>query len=697
MTSPTRKFSNDELIAILTLSKDATAIYTSEDLVIEMANDAMISFWGKDRSVIGQTFPEAVPELVGQPFFELLRNVWRTGITYEAKDTAAQLNVDGQLQWFYYDFIYHAIKNEKGETYCILHTATDVTELHHNRLSIREGQEREQGLIEELSTTNEELAAANEELSAVNEELQQSQESLLNINGDLEEMVAARVAELQATNEELTASNEELAATNDELLAAQQRIEEGEVALRLAIDAANFGTWFIHSVTREFITDERLKELFGYYPQENLSIEQAIAQIREDYREYVATALENAIYKGGDYDVTYPVIGLHDEKLRWLRAIGNLKADPSGAFSAFTGVVMDITEPYLAAQQISAAEENLRMATESGELATWFLDEKLRKITASARFNEFFGFMPGEEVPYTAAVSQIVPEYRQMVLDAVAASFNSGAHFKVEYPLSGFHDGKKRWVRSVGKFVADEKNGNYITGVMADITEQKMDEQRKNDFIGMVSHELKTPLTSLNSYLQVLQLKAVKSGDDFISTAMDQSLKQVKKMSTMINGFLNISRLESGKINIDKQRFDMAELVKESEAETILMNSSHTFIFHPVEKTMVNADKDKIGHVIHNLISNAVKYSKTGSTIQIACLTVNGHAHFSVADEGMGIDPQHVAHIFQRYYRVKSNNNISGFGIGLYLSAEIIERHGGKIWVDSEPGRGSIFYFSLPL
>jgi two-component system, OmpR family, sensor histidine kinase VicK len=151
MTTPARRLNNDQLLNILILSKDATAIYTTEDLVIEMANDAMISFSGKDRSVVGQTFPKAVPELIGQPFFDLLKNVWRTGNTYEAKDTAAQLLVNGEVQWFYYDFIYRAIKNENGEVYCILHTATDVTELHSNRLLLSEGKVREQNLSEELT------------------------------------------------------------------------------------------------------------------------------------------------------------------------------------------------------------------------------------------------------------------------------------------------------------------------------------------------------------------------------------------------------------------------------------------------------------------------------------------------------------------------------------------------------------------
>jgi len=167
----------------------------------------------------------------------------------------------------------------------------------------------------------------------------------------------------------------------------------------------------------------------------------------------------------------------------------------------------------------------------------------------------------------------------------------------------------------------------------------------------------------------------------------------------MINGFLNVSRLESGKLSINKQRFDMAELVKESEAEALPLYASHHVVFAPVEETFVEADRDKIGQVVNNLISNAVKYSKAGSTVNVACVTTNGRAVVSVKDEGFGIKKEEINRLFERYYRVENtnNSNIAGFGIGLYLSAEIIERHQGKIWAESELGKGSTFYFSLPI
>ena len=215
----------------------------------------------------------------------------------------------------------------------------------------------------------------------------------------------------------------------------------------------------------------------------------------------------------------------------------------------------------------------------------------------------------------------------------------------------------------------------------------------------MASHELKTPLTSLNALLQVASLKLKNSEDTFLSGAMEKSGIQVKRMTAMINGFLNISRLESGKIYIEKKHFDMEGLIKDMISEASLTASTHLMHFVECAPVPVNADRDKIGSVISNLINNAVKYSPKGKDIEIACHTKDSQLMVSIKDQGMGIKQDDLAKIFDRYYRVQSNHtqHIAGFGIGLYLSAEIIHRHDGKIWAESEIGKGSTFYFSLPL
>jgi PAS domain S-box-containing protein len=607
------------------------------------ANKALLSMWGK-------TWDDAI----GKGLLENGYEPWHAQM-HEREIDQIKLTkqpIRGEVAFPHaslgrrvYDYILIPVLNDQGEVEAIAGTTRDITE-------------RKQW-EESMATTNEELAASNEELAA---------------------------------------TNDELALVNQELLIAKEKIEEGQVAFRLAVNAANFGTWYIHSVTRELITDARLKELFGYYPDESLSIEQALAQVTGKYRDYVTAKLENAIYNNGDYDVTYPVIGFHDNRLRWLRAIGNLKVVSSGDFSAFTGVVMDITEQYLAAAEIKRAEENLRMAVDAAGLGTFSINAADRSFAPSAKLKEFYGFPANEEVSYTAVVNQIHPDYRQEVTNLVESAFNNGTRFDIEHPITNYHDGKIRWVRGIGEMQHSE-NGDYFTGVVHDITDRKLDEIRKNDFIAMVSHELKTPLTSTKGYIQILAVRLKQLEDDFIMNMLEKTNNQVTKMTSIITGFLSISRLESGKIHIDRQVFDLAILMKEAEEESSTTILSHKIVFEPIETIFVNADRDKIGHVIYNLISNAVKYSPPASTINVACFTANGSANISVKDQGMGIKSDDISKIFERYYRVEGSHmySTSGFGIGLYLCAEIIRHHHGRIWAESEFGKGSKFTLSLPL
>ena len=246
-----------------------------------------------------------------------------------------------------------------------------------------------------------------------------------------------------------------------------------------------------------------------------------------------------------------------------------------------------------------------------------------------------------------------------------------------------------------------DAQGNVIgiSKIARDITEKKQEEQRKNDFIGMVSHELKTPLTSLTGIIQVTNARLKNSEDPFLAGAMERANIQVKRMTGMINGFLNISRLEAGKMSLELQVFDLGELLRETADETKLIVNTHPLILTVSGRVNVNADRDKISSVVSNLLSNAVKYSPKGSSIELACEVTGDIVTVSAKDEGIGIKPEDIEKIFERYYRIETDysRHISGFGIGLYLSAEIIQRHNGKIWVESEFGKGSTFYFTLPV
>jgi len=170
-------------------------------------------------------------------------------------------------------------------------------------------------------------------------------------------------------------------------------------------------------------------------------------------------------------------------------------------------------------------------------------------------------------------------------------------------------------------------------------------------------------------------------------------------MGTMINGFLNVSRLQSGKIVLATSKFDLNALISEIIDETELSHSQHQLVFEHREDIEVDADRDKIGSVISNLLSNAIKYSPDNKLINISSFVENSSVTIAIHDQGMGIKPEDLEKLFERFYRVESNTmqHISGFGIGLYLSSEIIERHGGKIWAESKLGEGATFFFSLPV
>jgi two-component system sensor histidine kinase VicK len=314
----------------------------------------------------------------------------------------------------------------------------------------------------------------------------------------------------------------------------------------------------------------------------------------------------------------------------------------------------------------------------------------------------WFGLHPEEEIELEKATDVIAEADRDRIIAAIntSLSFDSGGDYEVQYTIINSSKSRGRIVRAKGKTLFNEQRRPIrLSGVLQDVTEQVRDEQRKNDFIGMVSHELKTPLTSLTAIIQVLNAKLKESEDNFVSGALDKANIQVKKMSTMINGFLNLSRLESGKIQMDKINFNLEDLIETIISEAKLISTGHDIGLSPCDSTPVFADQEKIGSVISNLLSNAVKYSPKGTHIELTCQTKEGCVEVSVSDEGMGIKNEDQAHLFDRYYRVENPNysHISGFGIGLYLSSEIVRQHGGRIWVKSEDGKGSTFYFSLPL
>jgi PAS domain S-box-containing protein len=368
-------------------------------------------------------------------------------------------------------------------------------------------------------------------------------------------------------------------------------------------------------------------------------------------------------------------------------------ANEHGEVEAGLVMALDITD-------IKQAEEKgakLGAIIESSDDA--IISKTLESIITSWNDSaqRMFGYTADEIIGET--IYKLIPADRQEEEPRILARLKRGErveHFETKRMTK---DGRLIDVSLTISPVKDSQ-GNIIglSKIARDITEKKLEEQRKHDFIGMVSHELKTPLTSLNGIIQVANAKLKNSDDTFLASAMQKANIQVKR-TAMINGFLNVSRLEAGKMPIEKDFFSLDQLLHEIFDETSLVVSTHAIKFTGTDPVQVNADRDKISSVVSNLMSNAIKYSPRGKMIEMGYHANQKTVIVSVKDGGMGIKPQDLGKIFDRYYRVENTDtrHISGFGIGLYLSAEIIEHHNGKIWAESEVGKGSTFYFELPL
>ncbi|MHA4812057.1 PAS domain-containing sensor histidine kinase [Flavitalea flava] len=378
--------------------------------------------------------------------------------------------------------------------------------------------------------------------------------------------------------------------------------------------------------------------------------------------------------------------------------------DETGLPAGVLVICNETTQQIKVMAELKASEEHFRLATRAAELGTFDMDLIKGTMDWDPRCRELFGISHQEKVTYeNDFLPGLHEDDRERIETLINNLFNrsiGNGDYNVEYRTIGATDKKLRWLSAKGKVFFNEKDqpARFIGSVL-EITDKKLDEQRKNDFIGMVSHELKTPLTSLKAYVQLLGDKAKDENDGFAVKALDRAEIQVNKMISMINGFLNISRLESGKIELKMQKFDLNAIIKEVINDITHFDASHSISFEIKETISVVADKDKIEHVVSNFLTNAIKYSPNGTAIGVKALVEGNLVCVSVKDEGIGIEDHDKEKLFERFYRVKRNDTqrVSGFGIGLYLSAEIIHRHKGKIWVQSENGRGSTFYFTLPV
>lgn len=235
--------------------------------------------------------------------------------------------------------------------------------------------------------------------------------------------------------------------------------------------------------------------------------------------------------------------------------------------------------------------------------------------------------------------------------------------------------------------------------VSRDITERKLEEQRKDEFLSMVSHELKTPVTSIKGFTQLLRRRFQQRDDEQSLQFLTRMDGQLTRLAKLINDLLDISRMQTGQMIYRQERFDLDAYAHEVVENVQATTQTHRLLIEGEPGAYIYADKDRIGQVLINLLTNAIKYSPEANRVIIRLEQGQDEVVVSVQDFGIGIAEPHQEKIFERFYQVADGEmrTFPGLGIGLYIATEIIKRHQGRIWVESRPDEGAIFSFALPV
>jgi two-component system CheB/CheR fusion protein len=221
---------------------------------------------------------------------------------------------------------------------------------------------------------------------------------------------------------------------------------------------------------------------------------------------------------------------------------------------------------------------------------------------------------------------------------------------------------------------------------------------RKDEFITVASHELKTPLTSVKGYVQLLERNVSKlPNNEALLKYTQKAGIYLNRLNYLVSELLDVTKMQAGKLAYYFKIFDFNEMVTEAVEGARYISDSHDITVTGSVSRQVCGDKYRLEQVVSNLLSNAIKYSPQSDRIVVRIEEIGENVQVAVTDFGGGIPDDKKENIFEKFYRTDEAQEVSGLGIGLYIAKEIVERHNGKIWFISEVGKGSTFYFRIPI
>ena len=709
------------------------AILRGKEYLIEIANtEILTSIWRKENyEVLGKGIFTVFPELKEQKYSKLLKEVYNSGKLIRENESVVYVKGNDGMKKFYIDFEYAPLFKTDGSVSAIMVTANNITAIVETRQRL-ELEEKRLRLATEgtrLATwdlnlqTNEIIHSgrlaeifghdAAVKLSHVAMRIQVHPDDLHEVvQKAFEEAMATSIYNYEArvvwhdttihwikTQGKVLYSNANiplrLLGTTVDI--TQNKADEWEIA-RLAAIVLCSKDAIISENMEGIITswNEAAERMFGYGADEIVgrSITTIIPPDRSGEEAEILEQIERGL----------PVYSFETRRIKKDGSLLDISLtispvkDVKGTITGASKIARDITKQKQIEIQIIASEERFRLLANSMAQLIWTAD-------SSGNFNYYnqavynYSGMNFEQLQNEGWLHMVHPDDRKENFSKWKQSINTGEDFILEHRFKRY-DGEYRWQLSRA---LPQKDSNGIiqmwVGTSTDIHEIKENEELKDYFISMASHELKTPVTSIKGYVQILMTMYEDKGDDFLYNSLEKVNKQIINLTTLIVDLLDLSKIKSGSLQLNKEYVDINELITEIVKEIQHTQPDCVIEFTGKVNALVFIDAGRIGQVLINLLTNAIKYSPNCKQIKVSSRITKNELIVSVTDAGIGISKTDQQKIFQRFYRVsgKDEKTFPGFGIGLFIASQIIERHNGKMGVESEPGKGAVFYFSLPL
>jgi two-component system CheB/CheR fusion protein len=482
---------------------------------------------------------------------------------------------------------------------------------------------------------------------------------------------------------------------------AERQVNASEQRFRSLVENGTDGITVSNAEGMFTYASPTVNRLLGYSPEQYLGMN-ARSAIHPEDRSHVESTVADIMKNPGN-TATIQLRARHkDGTYRWLEStLTNLLHDP-----AIKGIVTnfrDITEIKQYVQDLQRGETLLNAILSSLNAHLAVLDKNGTIIAVNQAWNEFSRANGQENLKLTGvgtnylnvlADSRDSPEaplVEKGIADVLSGSADS---FTLEYPCDS--PNAKRWYLLQVTPLRYPEGGVVVSHM--DITERKRVERQKDDFVGIASHELKTPVTSLKAYAQVLQSRFKKGGDRRSADLLEKMNLQLDRLTDLITDLLDVTKIEAGKLVFHEATYDFDTLVNEVVEETQRTTDKHRIVVRGSVGRPVFGDRERVGQVLVNLLSNALKYSPHSETVIVELKPEKTQFTVNVQDFGVGIPGDNKERVFGRFVRISGphRDTFPGLGLGLYITKQLVTRMGGSISVESVEGKGSTFSFTLP-